>query len=200
MIRRRRESETNTYIAFSDLMLNLVFVLIFFIAAILVVGQAGWDQVKYRKAQEAVYAAITTSNLKNKPLYLSPVRRNDPPGVQRWAFPAQKMFKSGTATLTRDGKNTLVKFARVLKKHQLWKRIRIEGHTQTTRTGKKESWALSAARASAVADAIYSEGGIPSFYLAVAARGGQTPFQGVKFDKANDRVEVVIEYSQKNDQ
>ncbi|GGJ26111.1 OmpA family protein [Deinococcus roseus] len=197
MIRKQREIETNTYLAFSDLMLNLVFVLVFFIAGILVVGQAGWDQVRYRKAQDAVYAAITHSDLKNKPIYLPPTRRNDPPGVQRWAFPAQKMFKSGTAELSADGKNILVSFARVLKQNQLWKRIRIEGHTQTTRTGTKESWALSAARASAVADAIYSEGGIPSFYLAVAARGGQTPFKGIKFDRENDRVEVVIEYSQK---
>ena len=198
MTRRLHAGETNPYIAFSDLTLNLVFVLVFFIAGLLAVGQAGWDQVKYRKAQDAVVHAVRAAPLSVRPTLLSPGDRNDPPGAQRWVFRSQHMFQDGGADLTPEGQRVLVQFADVLKASgSYWRRVRIEGHTQTTHERDPESWELSAERASAVAQAFYLQGGISPNKLAVAARGGQTPFAGRKFDPDNERVEIVVEYAQK---
>ncbi|AWT37410.1 cell envelope biogenesis protein OmpA (plasmid) [Deinococcus actinosclerus] len=194
----RLQADTNPYVAFSDLTLNLVFVLIFFLGGLLAVGQAGWDQVRYRNAQEKVVQAVRSAPLQVRPLLLSPAQRNDPPGAQRWVFRSQGMFKGDTAALSPAGQAALVAFARVLRaENSNWKRVRIEGHTQTSRAGKPERWELSAARASAVASAFYLSGGISPNRLAIAARGGQTPYDGVKFDPRNERVEIVVEYAQK---
>lgn len=195
----RLQGDTNPYIAFSDLTLNLIFVLIFFIGGILAVGQAGWDQVKYRKAQELVVAAVRRAPLSVRPQLLSPVQRNDPPGAQRWVFRSENMFVGDSAILTPEGETALVDFAQVLRSQKKnWKRIRIEGHTQTSRPNTPERWDLSATRASAVAAAFYLRGGISPNRLAVAARGGQTPFNGHKFAPQNERVEIVVEYAQKS--
>ena len=195
----RLQADTNPYIAFSDLTLNLIFVLIFFIGGILAVGQAGWDQVKYRKAQESGVAAVRRAPLTVRPSLLSPAQRNDPPGAQRWVFRSQNMFAGDSAVLTPQGQGTLVAFAQVLRAQEKnWKRVRIEGHTQTSRPNTPERWDLSATRASAVAEAFYLRGGISPNRLAVAARGGQTPFNGKKFDPQNERVEIVVEYAQKS--
>lgn len=110
------------------------------------------------------------------------------------------MFVGDTAALTPTGQAALVAFARVLREQgQYWKRIRIEGHTQTSRSNIPERWGLSAGRASAVAEAFYLRGGIAPNRLAVAARGGQTSYDGQKFDPRNERVEIVVEYAQKTD-
>lgn len=200
MTRSRLQPDTNPYIAFSDLTLNLVFVLIFFVGGILAVGQAGWEQVRYRKAQDVVAQAVKEARLPARPLLLPPGQRNDPPGAQRWVvFAAQQMFVGDTAALTPQGQAALVAFARVLRAQgEYWKRVRIEGHTQTSRPDVPERWGLSAGRASAVAEAFYLRGGISPNRLAVAARGGQTPYAGVKFDSRNERVEIVIEYAQQS--
>ncbi|GAA5503862.1 hypothetical protein Dxin01_03629 [Deinococcus xinjiangensis] len=199
MMRSRLQAETNPYIAFSDLILNLVFVLIFFVGGILAVGQAGWEQVRYRNAQEKVVKAVRKAPLTVRPLLLLPAQRNDPPGAQRWVFRSQNMFLGDTADLTPQGQAALVSFARVLRSQSSnWKRVRIEGHTQTSQPNTPERWGLSAARASAVAEAFYLKGGISPNRLAVAARGGQTPYDNKKFDPRNERVEIVVEYAQKS--
>ncbi|MFC6619286.1 OmpA/MotB family protein [Deinococcus radiophilus] len=194
---RRLEAEANPYIAFSDLMLNLVLVLIFFVGGLLAVGQAGWDQVKYRQAQEQVAAAVRSADLTERPLLIDPKQRNDPPGAQRWVFKSQGMFMGDTAQLTPAGQAALLEFAVVLRgQEEHWRRVRIEGHTQTSQPGVPERWDLSAARASAVAQVFYRAGGVQPYRLAVAARGGQTPYSGEKFDPRNERVEIVVEYAQ----
>ena len=189
--------DTNPYIAFSDLTLNLVFVLVFFVVAMLAVSQSGWEQVRYKQAQDKVAAAVHGAALPVTPILLLPGQRNDPPGAQRWVFQSKTMFVGDTATLTLDGQNIMTNFAGVLKSNLLWERIRIEGHTQTSREGVPERWDLSAARASAVAEVFNNEGRIPPYRLAVAARGGQTPFAGRSFDPLNERVEIVVEYASK---
>jgi chemotaxis protein MotB len=194
--RGRLAPDTNPYIAFSDLTLNLVFVLIFFVGGVLAVGQAGWDQVRYRRAQAQVAAAVDQAPLTFHPVLLSPAQRNDPPGAQRWVFASQAMFVGDTAQLTPSGQQAMGEFARVLKTNLLWRRVRIEGHTQTTHENVPERWDLSAARASAVAQVFYLRGGLAPYFLAVAARGGQTYFDGRKFDPRNERVEIVVEYAQ----
>ena len=192
--------DSNPYVAFSDLALNLVFVLVFFVAAVLAVGQAGWDQVKYRNAQKDVADTIRRAALTERPVVLEPSLRNDPPGAQRWAFSSRrsKLFIGNSATLTVVGQRNLLAFAKALQRVPEWRRIRIEGHTLPAAVGQSE-WDLSARRASVVADLFVTRAGIPPYQLAVAARGNQTPFNGAggqRSDPVNERVEIVVEYAQ----
>jgi chemotaxis protein MotB len=200
-MRARREEELNPYIAFGDLTLNLVFIMIFFLAAVLAVGQTGWEQVRFRNAQEAVRVAIEHASFSERPVLLDPKLRNDPPGAQRWAFPGRRvqMFRPGTAVLTSQGRAVLLEFARALRSEPRWRRIRVEGHTMPPFEGKQESWGLSALRAAAVADVLTREGRIPPWQLAVAGRGGQVRFNGdagSPRDPVNERVEVVVEFAE----
>lgn len=204
----------NPYIALSDLAINVVFILVFFVAAILTASQISREreQVRYKNAQGAVQTAVTRASLAVRPEILPPGLRNDPPGAQRWVFKGRdtrgkRMFLSSnpddlrSSQLTDSGRSYLLKFAQVLRNSaSRWRRIRIEGHTLAPKNNQKESWGLSARRAATVADLFANEGRIQPNKLAVAARGGQTPFNGKggrADDPVNERVEIVIEYAEK---
>jgi chemotaxis protein MotB len=203
------EDGLNPYLALSDLAINVVFVFVFFVAAILMAGQISKEreEIRYKNAQGAVSAAVSAAPLTVKPLVLAQTLRNDPPGVQRWVFAARStrgtpLFTSSrSAELTQNGRKNLAAFAQVLRREQQrWRRIRIEGHTLPPRINERESWDLSSRRAAVVADLFTNEGRIAPNYLAVAARGGQTLFNGLRGrpdDLANDRVEIVIEYAER---
>jgi chemotaxis protein MotB len=209
MKRSMSEESLNPYIALSDLTINVVFIFVFMIAAILVAGEISREreESRYKKAQATIQQAVTNTPMAARPIVLPPNLRNDPPGAQRWAFAGRDtrgapLFKSPTsAGLTLRGQQSFLKFAQVLSK-QIggFRRIRIEGHTLPPQNGEKDNWDLSAQRAAAVANLFATNGRIPSNYLAVAARGGQTPFNGSvgkSSDPANDRVEIIIEYNQR---
>jgi chemotaxis protein MotB len=204
----------NPYIALSDLAINVVFILVFFVAAILTASQISREreQVRYKNAQGAVQDAVSQAALAVRPEILPPGLRNDPPGAQRWVFKGRdtrgkRMFLSSnpddlrSSQLTDSGRSYLLKFAQVLRNSaSRWRRIRIEGHTLAPKNNQKESWGLSARRAATVADLFANEGRIQPNKLAVAARGGQTPFNGTggrADDPVNERVEIVIEYAEK---
>jgi chemotaxis protein MotB len=209
MKRIAAEENLNPYIALSDLTINVVFIFVFMIAAILVAGEISREreESRYKKAQVAIQQAITNTPMAARPIVIP--SRNDPPGSQRWAFAGRDtrdapLFKSPTsAGLTLQGQQRFLKFAQVLQKqinNNIFRRIRIEGHTLPPETNEKDNWNLSAQRAATVANLFATQGRIPSNYLAVAARGGQTPFNGSvgkSSDPANDRVEIIIEYNQR---
>lgn len=210
MLKRSVPEDTlNPYIALADLTINLIFVFVFMIAAILVVGEISREreQRRYKNAQALVKEAVARASLSVKPQILPPELRNDPPGAQRWVFSARStrgtpLFKDfNSAALTLRGQQSFAEFAALLRS-QLggFRRIRIEGHTIPPRQGDLDNWDLSARRAASVANLFATEGRIPTNYLAVAARGGQVLFNGSagrRGDPANDRVEIVIEYNQK---
>lgn len=192
------QSEENPYIALSDMAINLVLILIFFFCAANAIGKAGWEQVRYAEYQREFRRQLVLS----LPLEKRPKENrmsNDPPGVQRWEYSEQALFHSNTAKLTPGGQESLVVFCRVLKRNQsLWRRVRIEGHTTPPPSGVPDDWELSAARAATVARVLSSRGHIPSYYLAVAGRAGQNPKnRSERQDPRNERVELVIEYTQK---
>lgn len=211
MLRRELPDEgVNPYIAFSDLVLNVLFILIFFVAAVLAVGQVGWEQVRYRDSQKVVKDAIDGTPLPIRPVVLPNEARRDPPGAQRWVFTTvgpYPMFAPGTAEVTPEGRAALARFAQALRDEKrkeplVWRRVRIEGHAQALRPGQFESWSLSAERAAAAAAVFVKDGGIEPHFLAVSARGSQTPRNGrtpgapVVYDARDDRVEIVVEYAQ----
>jgi chemotaxis protein MotB len=203
------EEALNPYIALADLTINVIFVLVFMIAAILVAGEISREreESRYKKAQAAILQAITNTPMAARPMVLPANLRNDPPGAQRWAFAGKDtrgapLFSSPrSAVLTLRGQQSFLKFAQILsKKIGGFRRIRIEGHTLPPKFGEKDNWDLSAQRAAAVANLFATTGRIPSNYLAVAARGGQTLFNGSAgkpSDTANDRVEIIIEYNER---
>lgn len=172
---KSQEDEINPYIALADLAITLVLILAFFVAAANALGRTGWEQVRYREAQQEFRSALE----RQLPPRLQPQEnsgKNDPLGVQRWTYPGCALFFPGTARLLPEGQQSLQMFARVLKSNkQLWRRIRVEGHTMPPAPGELDDWELSARRAASVARVIHAMGHIPSYYLAVAGRAGQNP-------------------------
>lgn len=200
---RLLEQELNPYIAFTDLMINFVLVLVFFLAGTALLGRIGWDEVRYRDIQKEVRRQIE-EKIPGVLLHDYPYGqreplsryRNDPPGSQRWAIFSDQLFYPNSAVLTPDGIQKLRTLAAVLIEHHqmakarypddsntvekewlnhTWRRIRVEGHTRPTLYGQKENWKLSADRAAAVAE-ILEQSGIPAWHIAISGRGGQTTF------------------------
>jgi chemotaxis protein MotB len=190
-----QDSEINPYIVFTDLTINLVLILMFFLAALAIVGQVGWEQVRYKDAQEQVRQAVRqTMPRENRPF--EDMSRNDPPGVQRWVFPNRILFESDSLRLSPGGAAALAMFAEVLRSNGEWRRIRIEGHTKPTRAGEADEWELSAARSATVARVFTELGQIEPWFLAIAGRAGQNPLNPADpGDPANQRVEILLEYS-----
>jgi len=205
-----RASSLNPYIAFTDLCLNLALVFLLVIPLVMLLGNRGWDEVRYREYQARLAAAVDGAFAGTAPPERRP--RNDAPGEQRWSFagttvPGTELFAVRrlrsrlveTATLTPAGKARLRAFARVLQQHRgLWHRVRIEAHTRQKSaryTGREEmaSLRLSADRAAAVAQFLFSECRIPPHRLAISGRGHQDPVDPLhKASERNDRVDLLV--------
>ena len=203
------DDDTNPYIAMSDLAINLVLILAFFVAAVNALGRAGWEQVRYRDAQKAFRAAVR-DEMVGVPGRLRPWENQgkyDPPGTQRWTFRARSLFKPGTAEFVEGADIRFSKFGKVLRAYmpqkgkdssKKWRRIRIEGHTAPPATGEPDDWSTSSARAAAVAKFIQTRGHIPPHFLVVSSRAGQDPANKiVRHDPTNERVEIIVEYVQR---
>lgn len=171
--------ETNPYIALADLAISLVLILAFFVSAVAALGRAGWEQLRYREAQQQIRRAVDES----LPRQLRPREhkgKNDPPGVQRWVFTGGDLFQPGTKVLRPAGSQALIRFAGVLGKHRyLWRRLQIEGHTLPPPNGLPDDWDLSAGRAATVARVFSVQGHLSQNALKVAGKGGQDPISKV---------------------
>jgi chemotaxis protein MotB len=208
--RAPRSSSLNPYIAFTDLCLNLALVFLMVIPLVMLLGNRGWEEVRYRDYQAELGAAVRRAFAGGTPPEQR--ARNDAPGEQRWTFagttvPGRELFvvrRRGrrleeTATLAPAGKERLRAFARVLQQHRkLWHRVRIEAHTRQKRAGytgreEMESLNLSAERAAAVAHFLFAECRIPPHRLAISGRGHQDPVDARHKDsERNDRVDLLV--------
>jgi chemotaxis protein MotB len=196
--RVQAEDSLNPYIAFTDVGINLILILVFFVAAVLTIGRAGWERIRYKEPMEQFKRIVQRKMPASAcPTPLEPEERNDPPGAQRWVFAGRTLFYPNTARLTPGGASSLVTFAKILSQHRdKWRRVRIEGHTVPPIPGQRDNWELSAQRAAVVARVFHAEGRIPSYFLAVSGRAGQAPIDKAnRQNPANERVEIVIEFS-----
>lgn len=192
----QQSDNVNPYIAFTDVALNLLLIILFVLAALLAMGRPGWEEARYRESMQQLRQAVAQMPEQIRPQLVSNVLRNDPPGVQRWMFPGRSLFYPRTARLTPEGYKTIREFAYILSQHRdKWRRIRIEGHTIPPRPGQRDNWELSAKRAAVVARIFHADGRIQSYFLAVSGRAGQTPVDKTNpRNPANERVEVAIEF------
>jgi chemotaxis protein MotB len=208
--RHPRSPSLNPYIAFTDLCLNLALVFLLVIPLVMLLGNRGWDEVRYREYQEELSAAVGRAFAGQAPPAQRP--RNDAPGEQRWTFSGTRLRGTElfaarrlkgqlveTATLTPAGQKRLRAFARVLKlRRDLWHRVRIEAHTRQrsphyTAREEMESLRLSADRAAAVAHFLFAECSIPPHRLAISGRGHQDPVDARhKGSERNDRVDLLV--------
>lgn len=189
----------NPYIALADSTLNLVMVLVLFIATVLLAILQKEDTYINNRVgfAEAVAAAIPDTI---RPAPLDATKRNDPPGAQRWVFEGQLLFKTGTATLTPQGRRVLEEFVNVLARNgNMWRRVRIEGHTTRTPYKQRDNWNLATDRAATVAQLLTSHRcPISPNYIATAGRGGQDYLPAYPdTDPHQERVEIVVEYAPK---
>lgn len=200
----------NPYISFADLMISLVLILILFSAALTISGKIGSGEV-FRDEQVKLQRTIFNELGEDAPELL--LDRNDPGGTQRYVFKGSSLFDYDTANLTDEGTKILLKFAEIIRKREhmrLYRRIRIEGHTQPV-VGKRENWEkwkLSSDMALAVTRLLSEKGRIPSYIFSVSGRGGQAPLDHVFItgtstlnpefdpdDPKHTRVEIVLEFS-----
>ena len=198
MTRRLRHAreELNPYVALTDTTLNLVLVMVFFVAALTAVGRVSWDDIRYKDAQKEFKLAVEKLIVLN-PRPITNVGKNDPPGTQRWVFANSALFTPGKATLSAAGEATLNRFALALRQNATtWRRIRVEGHTRPTLAQNADRWEDATNRAAAVARFLVNTGGIPPYFIATAGRGGQDPLKGLALnDPAHARIEIVLEYA-----
>lgn len=194
---QEREDFINPYIAFTDVGMNLILILVFFVAAVLSLGQSGWEKVRYVHPMRRLYETVQKMPPNIRPSHLDSAVRNDPPGVQRWSFSGKMLFYPNTANLTPDGYRSLIQFARILANHKdKWRRIRIEGHTIPPLLWRRDDWELSSSRAAIVARIFHAEGKIPPHFLVVSGRAGQSPIDKRNpTNPQNERVEIIIEFS-----
>ncbi len=173
---RKELDQINPYIVFSDLMISLVLVIVFFIA----LGKLNLVNMLYKRIMEAFEKKVQTLP-EGRPRWEH--GRNDPPGVQRWVFDGRELFvpligenDMSPPRLTYEGEQALSRFARLLSESRNdWVRIRVEGHTQPFFDDAPDKWELSARRAAVVVRQIQIAGRIPPWFCAVAGRAGQNP-------------------------
>ena len=189
------DGDVNPYTVFSDVSITLILVFVFVVSSLTLLGQVGWENVQYKDAQDQMREAIKAA-LQPDQRPTEHWGRNDPPGVQRWVFPNHVLFIPETTELSLEGQRILDVFAQVLRDNPAWRRIRIEGHNRPTQDGEEDDWELSTARSAVVARVFTDLGQIPPWCLAVSGRAGQNPVnQNNRDDPANQRVEILLEYS-----
>ncbi|SNB47353.1 flagellar motor protein MotB [Geobacter sp. DSM 9736] len=112
----------------------------------------------------------------------------------------QVLFDSGSARISKSGKKTLNRMAKVLNKIDN-NQIIVEGHTDTVPIGRKISakyptnWDLSAARAANVLKYLERKGKVKSELLAMAGYGCYLPAAAndcAKNKKLNRRIEIAV--------
>jgi chemotaxis protein MotB len=112
-------------------------------------------------------------------------------------LPAEVLFPSGSASLTKPGRAAIDKVAAILRKMP-GRRFTVAGHTDTYRTVGKEfkgNWDLSAARAVTVVEALIAEKIAPTRLIA-AGFGEWAPVASNKGEKGrqqNRRIEIILE-------
>ncbi len=112
-------------------------------------------------------------------------------------LPAEVLFPSGSAALTKPGRQSIDKVAAILRKMP-GRRFTVAGHTDTYRTVGKEfkgNWDLSAARAVTVVEALIAEK-ISATRLIAAGFGEWAPIASNKTEKGrqlNRRIEIILE-------
>ena len=187
----------NPYIALADTTLNLVLVLVLFVASVLLAIQL--RENTYRDARGEFQSAVERAIAPQERPRLIPYKvKNDPPGSQRWSFSQFTLFEAGSAQFTPKGKAVLERFAQVLAQYgNTYRRVRIEGHTLPTPAGGRDDWALATDRAAAAANLFTGQAcALSPYYLATAGRGGQDPLIGLSpTDRRHERIEIVLEYS-----
>ena len=110
------------------------------------------------------------------------------------------LFTSGSAGITREGKEVLDKVARILKKIKD-KRIMVEGHTDNVPIGPQlaltypTNWELSVARATTVARYLQENGGVDPGFLSATGYGEFRPVASNDTEEGrakNRRIEIIL--------
>lgn len=97
-------------------------------------------------------------------------------GALTIVIPSEKLFDSGTATLSKDGEREVVEVSAILKKFSD-RRFQVVGHTDNVAlqsTVYKDNWELSVARALAIARLLV-EGGMSANNVSAAGSGDADP-------------------------
>lgn len=141
-------------------------------------------------ASEALREKIATALLSFKDKGLSVVEKD---GKVYVSLEAKLLFASGSTKVDAEGKDALVKLAKVLEENEDIE-ILVEGHTDvdkfSSKTNMEDNWDLSVLRATAVVRIIIDNSTVSAKRLTAAGRGEFIP---VDEEKAkNRRIEIIL--------
>lgn len=114
-------------------------------------------------------------------------------------FMARDFYGEGEYDIRKDSKQKLISIAKALL--ELGRDITIEGHTDSTASGKLGNWELSSLRAAKLAQLFVDEAGYPASKIAIAGYGSMRPIahngteSGRRF---NRRIEIHVNYDPSN--
>lgn len=185
----QQDDGINPYIALTDVLINLVLILSFFIIAVM-----GWQEVQIKKMSNAFAREnhVQQQLAAYQCTFYPSDGKKDPLGWQRWVFTGPSIFVPGTAKLTPDGQRRVEGFGNTVWQNQrFWRRLEIEGHSIPPKPNQLDDWDLSARRAAAVAAVLNCRCNIPSWRLLVSGKGGQDSYT---MCDSQERVEFIIHY------
>ncbi len=196
MLRRHRPDAVNPYIALADVYMNLGVAFVIFALLFMLLGNRGWDDVRYREEQQRFSQSVLADPALADKVQLR--NRNDAPGEQRWMFPSNILFAGDSTRLTPQGRRVLRQFAAVLLANQgLWWRVRVEAHSRqrvrlASATEERAAFALTGMRAVEVAS-VLQQAHLPPYRIVASGRGHQDLLDpSNRSAQVNDRVDILV--------
>lgn len=207
--------QINYFAVFSDISLNMVIVLIFFLFCQFLASSKGLVRVMVESRQRQIEKEVTSA-LGEDQRYLTVVTNGN---LQRLRFSDAILFDAGRDELKETGERVLQTVGGALLKRIEWVvEVQIEGHTDTRpiKTARFPSnWELSSARATRVVRFFQDRVGFNPVAQPLSATGrsqyvpagdGKFPSSspvvrtsGSDSDAISRRVEIVLVYSEKTD-
>ncbi len=196
----RQNSPVRVWPAFTDILMTLALILVFFLfAQIVIESQTIAVMKEIGRRQKALHHAVESAIPEAQ---RGDVRITEDGNLQRFTFADWILFESGRAELKADGKKVLRPLGDVFAAHaDGFDRIQIEGHTddQDLVTGSRfpSNWELSSARATSVVR-FFETSDLNPKLLSATGYSMHRPIDEATTEearKSNRRIEVVVLYS-----
>ncbi|MBI3097786.1 MAG: OmpA family protein [Planctomycetes bacterium] len=160
--------------------------------------QLAQEMSKARPRPEVVPAAAPKEDPRLKEMAEAGFKARSKDGQTTVTLESSVLFDSGSATLTRSGKEVLSKLAGIVKSKYAAARYRVEGHTdnQPIKMSRfRNNWDLSAERAVGVLEYLTKDAGIEEGKFEIVGYADTRPVADNSAEagrKQNRRVEIVI--------
>ncbi len=195
-----QNSPVRVWPAFTDILMTLALILVFFLfAQIVIESQTIAVMKEIDRRQKALHHAVERAIPE---VLRGDVTITEDGNLQRFTFADWILFESGRAELKSRGKEVLGPLGNVFAAHaEVFDRVQIEGHTddQNLVPGSRfpSNWELSSARATSVVR-FFETSALDPALLSATGYSMHRPIDDAPTEEArasNRRIEVVVVYS-----